>query len=45
MKTVNFNMLKTSLTEYLNTIIYNRTDRKPIVIPVFMPIEIPKTEI
>ena len=36
---VNLNALKHSLTEYLNQLIYSKTDRKPIVIPVFMPIE------
>ena len=38
-KVVNLNALKHSLTEYLNQLIYSKTDRKPIVIPVFMPIE------
>jgi ribonuclease J len=38
-KVVNLNTLKHSLTEYLNQLIYSKTDRKPIVIPVFMPIE------
>ena len=38
-KTLNLNALKHSLTEYLNQLIYSKTDRKPIVIPVFMPIE------
>ena len=36
---LNLNALKHSLTEYLNQLIYSKTDRKPIVIPVFMPIE------
>ena len=40
MKVLNLNALKQSLTEYLNQLIYSKTDRKPIVIPVFMPIEI-----
>lgn len=38
-KALNLNALKHSLTEYLNQLIYSKTDRKPIVIPVFMPIE------
>ena len=38
-KTINLNALKHSLTEYLNNLIYTKTDRKPIVIPVFMPIQ------
>ena len=38
-KTLNLNNLKHSLTEFLNQLIYSKTDRKPIVIPVFMPIE------
>ena len=37
-KIINFNSLKHSLTEFLNQLIYSKTDRKPIVIPVFMPI-------
>lgn len=39
MKLLNFNTLKYNLTEYLNKIISAKTDRKPIVIPIFMPIE------
>ena len=38
-KALNLNALKHSLTEYLNNLIYTKTDRKPIVIPVFMPIQ------
>ena len=38
-KTLNLNALKHSLTDYLNNLIYTKTDRKPIVIPVFMPIQ------
>ena len=38
-KAINLNALKHSLTEYLNNLIYSTTDRKPIVIPVFMPIQ------
>ena len=38
-KTVNLNALKHSLTEYLNNLIYSKTDRKPIVMPVFMTIQ------
>ena len=37
-KVLNLNTLKHSLTEFLNQLIYSKTDRKPIVIPVFMPI-------
>ena len=42
MKILNFNTLKYSLTEYLNKTIYAKTDRKPIVIPIFMPVEVEK---
>ena len=35
-KLVNLNVLKTGLTEYLSRFIYMKTDRKPIVIPIFM---------
>lgn len=38
MTTINLNQLKTDLAEYLSTIISTETDRRPIVIPVFMPI-------
>jgi mRNA degradation ribonuclease J1/J2 len=38
-KVLNLNTLKHSLTEYLNNLIYTKTDRKPIVIPVFMPVQ------
>lgn len=38
MKILNFNTLKYNLTEFLNHLIYAKTDRKPIIIPVFMPI-------
>ena len=38
MKILNFNTLKYNLTEFLNHLIYTKTDRKPIIIPVFMPI-------
>lgn len=41
MRNVNFYYLRNGLTEYLNTFIYERTDRKPILIPIFMPIESP----
>lgn len=33
---VNYNMAKNSLTDYLNKLIFEATDRKPIVLPVFM---------
>ncbi len=39
MKIINFNTLKYNLTEFLNQLITSKTDRKPIIIPVFMPIE------
>lgn len=39
MKVLNFGALKYSLTEFLNHLIYTKTDRKPIIIPVFMQIE------
>lgn len=38
-KTLNFNALKHSLSEFLDRLIAAKTDRKPIVIPVFMLIE------
>ena len=38
-KSLNLSALKHSLTEFLNNLIYTKTDRKPIVIPVFMPIQ------
>ena len=38
MKLVNLNQLKHDLSEELSKIIYHRTDRKPIVIPIFMDI-------
>ena len=37
-KVVNLLMLKHGLTEELNKVIYMKTDRKPIVIPIFMDI-------
>lgn len=37
-KLLNLNMLKHGLTEQLSRIIYMKTDRKPIVIPIFMDI-------
>ena len=43
MKVLNFNTLKYNLTEFLNHLIYTKTDRKPIVIPIFMVID-SKTE-
>lgn len=39
MKVLNYNILKHNLTDFLNHLIYSKTDRKPIIIPVFMPIE------
>ncbi len=38
MRVLNLNTLKYSLTEFLNHLIYTKTDRKPIVIPIFMTI-------
>ena len=38
MKLVNLNMIKHDLSEELSKIIYQKTDRKPIVIPIFMDI-------
>lgn len=35
-KLVNLNTLKVGLAEYLSRFIYMKTDRKPIVIPIFM---------
>lgn len=35
-KVINTNNLRYSLTDYLNKIIYEQTDRKPIVRPIFM---------
>ena len=35
-KLVNLNVLKYNLTEELGRYIYSKTDRKPIIIPVFM---------
>ena len=35
-KTVNINYLKNAITEYMTKFIVDETDRKPIVIPVFM---------
>ncbi len=37
-KLINLNILKHNLTEQLSRIIYTKTDRKPIVIPIFMDI-------
>ncbi len=37
-KQLNLNQLKQGLTEYLSHLIYEETDRKPMVIPIFMPI-------
>lgn len=37
-KVVNLNMLKAGLSEHLSRVIYMKTDRKPIVIPIFMDI-------
>lgn len=42
MKVLNYNTLKYNLTDFLNHLIYAKTDRKPIVIPVFMPIDYKK---
>ena len=37
-KLVNLSSLKQGLTEKLSEIIYQKTDRKPMVIPIFMDI-------
>lgn len=37
-KLVNQSMLKAGLTEKLSEVIYQKTDRKPMVIPIFMDI-------
>ena len=37
-KQINLNQLKQGLTEYLSHLIYEETDRKPMVIPIFMAI-------
>lgn len=39
-KQINLNALKHGLQEYLSQVIYKKTDRKPIIIPIFMPISI-----
>lgn len=39
MKVLNLNTLKYNLTEFLNHLIYTKTDRKPIIIPIFMQID------
>ncbi len=39
MKVLNLNSLKYGLTEFLNHLIYTKTDRKPIVIPIFMSVD------
>lgn len=39
MKALNYNTLKYGLTDFLNHLIYSKTDRKPIIIPIFMPVE------
>ena len=36
MKMINFNLLQRSVTEYMTKIIVEETDRKPMVIPIFM---------
>lgn len=38
-KSINVNALKHSLTDFLNHLIYEHTDRKPIVIPIFMVLD------
>lgn len=38
LKVLNLNILRHNLTEQLSRIIYMKTDRKPIVIPIFMDI-------
>ena len=36
MKMINFNLLQRSVTEYMTKVIVEETDRKPMVIPIFM---------
>ena len=36
MKMINFNLLQKSVTEYMTKVIVEETDRKPMVIPIFM---------
>lgn len=39
MKTVNINLLKNNVSEYMTKIIMEETDRKPMIVPVFMQVE------
>ena len=39
-KVINLTQIKQNLADHLSKIIYSKTDRKPIVIPIFMPVEI-----
>ena len=39
MKVLNYNQLKNSINEYMTKLIVDETDRKPVVMTVFMPIE------
>jgi mRNA degradation ribonuclease J1/J2 len=39
-KLINLTQIKLGLAEHLSKIVYSKTDRKPIIIPIFMPIEI-----
>ena len=39
-KVVNLTLIKQNLADHLSKIVYSKTDRKPIIIPIFMPVEI-----
>ena len=39
-KLVNLTQIKQGLAEHLSKIVYSKTDRKPIIIPIFMPVEL-----
>ena len=38
-KSVNLNLLKNNVSEYMTKIIMEETDRKPMIVPVFMQVE------
>lgn len=38
-KTINLNTLKYNLTDYLTKLIYDETDRKPMILPIFMVLD------
>ena len=39
-KQINLTLIKQNLADHLGKIIYSKTDRKPIIIPIFMPVEL-----